>query len=160
MSINPPNNIVAQHKMCQNVQKLTVNRNEQLNFCILFQVPINLTICKCLDTLLAQFSLGVNLHWNKNVSWFCPYFPTEYAGVGRNAWNTLFLLTFLCFWMEISRGKKKCFKNVSFFPLTCTYTHVHCIPQLNMQVFGEMLGTRSCFCAGSVFLDGKYHILQ
>ena len=60
MSINPPNNIVAQHKMCQNVQKLTVNRNKQLNFCILFQVPINLTICKCLDTLLAQFTYIVH----------------------------------------------------------------------------------------------------
>ena len=26
--MNPPNNIVAQHKMCQNVQKLTVTRNK------------------------------------------------------------------------------------------------------------------------------------
>ena len=54
-----------QHRSAtQDVQKLTVNRNEHLNFCILFQVPINLTICKCLDTLLAQFILNCLLFSN------------------------------------------------------------------------------------------------
>ena len=50
------NNIVAQHNRCQNAQKITVNQNDQLFVCILIQVPINLNVFKCFDTLLQQFT--------------------------------------------------------------------------------------------------------